>query len=186
MTVEWWTHLWLKEGYATWIEFLCVDHIFPEWQIWTQFLVNSSSPAKSLDAMDSSHPIEVEVAKVADVEEIFDNISYEKGASIIRMLFGWIGEEAFKKGMNAYLKKMEYGNARTEDLWSALGEASGKSVEQVMATWTKQQGFPLLTVTFDGPNKVTVKQKRFLSGGKAGNGGEDTTSWSVPFSITTK
>ncbi len=96
VTVEWWTHLWLKEGYATWIEFLCTDKLFPDWGVWTQFLVMSSSRAKSLDAMGSSHPIEVPVRKVADVEEIFDVISYEKGASVIRMLFGWIGENAFR------------------------------------------------------------------------------------------
>ena len=124
MTLKWWTHLWLKEGYATWIEFLCVDHLFPQWDIWTQFLTDTLNPAKSLDSLSSSHPIEVslnskidcsnlplgtsinflikvEVENPAQVDEIFDLISYNKGASVIRMLFDWIGEANFKKGMNA-------------------------------------------------------------------------------------
>jgi len=70
VTIEWWTHLWLKEGYATWIEFLCVDKLFPEWKSWTQFLVDYACPAKVLDSLQNSHPVEVEVGGPADIEEV--------------------------------------------------------------------------------------------------------------------
>ena len=188
VTIQWWTHLWLKEGYATWIEFLCVDHLFPEWDIWTQFLTDTCNPARSLDALQNSHPIEVEVTDPAQIDEIFDMISYNKGSSIIRMLFNWIGEENFRKGMNAYLVKHAYGCAATEYLWEALSAASGKNVDAVMSTWTKQKGYPLITL--DNVDKrdanvveLTLRQHCYLANGK---GKKETSLWSVPIAITTK
>ena len=86
VTMEWWTHLWLNEGFASWIEFLAVDHLFPEWDMWTQFVYTDFGRALSLDGLKSSHPIEVEVRDPKQISEIFDGISYSKGASVIRML----------------------------------------------------------------------------------------------------
>ena len=90
---NWWTHLWLKEGFATWIEYLCVDHCFPEFDIWTQFISYDLGRAFDLDALDNSHPIEIEVGNPSEVDEIFDTISYCKGASIIRMLHDFVGDD---------------------------------------------------------------------------------------------
>ena len=120
--MEWWTHLWLNEGFATWIEYLCVDHTHPEFDIWTNFLTLEYAQAMSLDGLANSHPIEVRhnincdghvmpicarslslslpppphqvpVSTPAEAEEMFDVISYRKGACIIRMLYDWIGAE---------------------------------------------------------------------------------------------
>ncbi|KAK5617578.1 hypothetical protein CRENBAI_003359 [Crenichthys baileyi] len=113
VTMEWWTHLWLNEGFASWIEYLCVDHCFPEYDIWTQFVSADYTRALDLDALDSSHPIEVNVGHPSEVDEIFDAISYSKGASVIRMLHNYIGDEDFRKGMNAYLLKFQHKNAST-------------------------------------------------------------------------
>lgn len=99
VTMEWWTHLWLNEGYASFVEFLCVDHLFPEYDIWTQFVTDMYTRALELDALQNSHPIEVEVGHPTEIDEIFDEISYNKGASLIRMLHNYLGEEAFREGM---------------------------------------------------------------------------------------
>lgn len=146
VTMEWWTHLWLNEGYASFVEFLCVAHLFPEYDIWTQFVTDTYIKALELDALKNSHPIEVPVGHPSEIDEIFDDISYNKGASVIRMLHSYIGDEDFRKGMSLYLNRHSYSNALTEDLWAALEEASSKPVGDVMSTWTKQQGFPVLKV----------------------------------------
>lgn len=93
VTMEWWNDLWLNEGYASFVEFLCVDHLFPEYDIWTQFVTENHCRALELDSLRNSHPIEVPVEDAADIDEIFDDISYCKGASIIRMLHKYIGDE---------------------------------------------------------------------------------------------
>ena len=112
-TLEWWTHLWLNEGFASFIEYMCVDHCFPEYDIWTQFMDADYTRALRLDALNNSHPIEVVVGHPAECDEIFDAISYSKGASVIRMLHQYMGDEMFRKGLNHYLTKFQYKNAKT-------------------------------------------------------------------------
>ena len=182
VTLEWWTDLWLKEGYATWISHLCANKMSPDFEAWTQFLTQELTFARELDALESSHPIEVEVGSPAEIDEIFDAISYSKGSSIIRFLFNWIGEDAFRSGMNAYLKKFCYGNARTRDLWESLGDSSGRPVEDVMSTWTRQTGFPIITVTSDGEGRMKLKQDRFKEDGSV----LSKELWSIPLEIATK
>ncbi|WAR11473.1 PSA-like protein [Mya arenaria] len=186
VTMEWWTHLWLNEGFASWIEYLCVDHCFPEFDIWTQFVNQDLGRALDLDALHTSHPIEVPVGSPDEVDEIFDVISYSKGASVIRMLHNYIGDEDFRKGMNSYLTKYAYKNTFTEDLWGSLREASGKPVDKVMTTWTKQMGFPVIKVTEsqDGNNRVLkLSQEKFNADGKTVAG--ESSEWLVPITIST-
>ena len=147
VTMEWWTHLWLNEGFASFMEYLCTDALFPEWNIWEQFVSADMFGAMNLDALDSSHPIEVAVGHPSEVDEIFDQISYSKGCAVIRMLHNWIGDAAFRSGMEAYLNKFAYNNALTEDLWEELGKASGKPVNDVMSGWTSRMGFPMVSVS---------------------------------------
>ncbi|CAB0004394.1 unnamed protein product, partial [Nesidiocoris tenuis] len=90
---EWWTHLWLNEGYASFVENLCVAELFPEYNIWTQFVSDVFIKALELDCLKNSHPIEVPVGHPSEIEEIFDDISYNKGASVIRMLHRYIGDD---------------------------------------------------------------------------------------------
>ena len=186
VTMEWWTHLWLNEGFASWIEYLCVDYCFPEFDSWTQFVKNDLGRALELDALNNSHPIEVPVGHPSEVDEIFDAISYSKGASVIRMLHDYIGDEDFKVGMNAYLNDFMYTNAFTEDLWDALGKASGKPVGDVMTTWTKQMGYPVIKVSEkqDGSNRVlSLSQEKFCADGKKQEGKQ--SEWMVPVSFCT-
>ncbi|CAH2301805.1 puromycin-sensitive aminopeptidase isoform X1 [Pelobates cultripes] len=186
VTMEWWTHLWLNEGFASWIEYLCVDHCFPEYDIWTQFVFADYTRAQELDALDNSHPIEVNVGHPSEVDEIFDAISYSKGASVIRMLHDYIGDEDFRKGMNQYLTKFQEKNASTEDLWESLEQASGKPIAAVMSTWTKQMGFPLIYVDSEqneDSRVLKLSQKKFCASGP--HLGEDCPQWMVPINICT-
>ncbi|XP_022253122.1 puromycin-sensitive aminopeptidase-like [Limulus polyphemus] len=185
VTMEWWTHLWLNEGFASFIEFLCVNHLFPEYEIWTQFVTDVYTRALELDALHNSHPIEVPVGHPSEIDEIFDDISYNKGASVIRMLHRFLGDEVFSKGMNTYLTRHMYKNAQTEDLWQALEDASQKPVAAIMSSWTKQKGFPVVSVSCrqDGKNKIlSLTQEKFCADGNAEG---DNLRWLVPINITT-
>lgn len=186
VTMEWWTHLWLNEGFASWIEYLCVDHCFPEYDIWTQFVSADYTRAQELDALDNSHPIEVSVGHPSEVDEIFDAISYSKGASVIRMLHDYIGDQNFRDGMHLYLTTFQHKNAATEDLWTCLEQASGKPIASVMNTWTKQMGFPLIhveSVQHNDERVLTLTQKKFCASGP--HTGTEQPQWMVPISIGT-
>ncbi|XP_054154240.1 puromycin-sensitive aminopeptidase-like [Oppia nitens] len=185
VTMDWWTHLWLKEGVANFIEYLCVDHLFPDYQIWTQFVSHNYIPALESDALHNSHPIEVPVGHPSEIDEIFDNISYYKGASIVHMLYKFIGDELFRKGMRLYLDRHQYKNTITEDLWTALQEASDRPVRDVMNTWTKQKGFPVITVSSrrNGNSLIlTLTQEKFCADGKLPPS-ESSVLWMIPISI---
>src|SRR3989338_2086054 len=116
VTMEWWTHLWLNEGFASYIEYLSVDKLFPKWDIWTQFSTNELGTALRLDSLLHTHPIEIPVHHPDEIGEIFDEVSYSKGASIIRMLADYIGEKNFRDGLRYYLKKHSYKNTETAHL----------------------------------------------------------------------
>jgi puromycin-sensitive aminopeptidase len=183
--MEWWTHLWLNEGYASFVEFLCVHYLFPEYDIWTQFVTDMHTRALELDCLKNSHAIEVPVGHPSEIDEIFDDISYNKGASVIRMLHHYIGDEDFRRGMNLYLTRHQYGNTQTEDLWSALEEASKKPVGQVMSTWIKQMGFPVVKVRSEQKSNqrtLTLTQQKFCADGLQS---EPDAFWMVPIDIST-
>ncbi|KAJ1893611.1 hypothetical protein LPJ81_005341, partial [Coemansia sp. IMI 209127] len=185
VTMEWWSELWLNEGFATWVGTLAVDYVFPEYHVWTQFLVDEFQRALALDALRSSHPIQVPVRRSSEISQIFDAISYSKGGSAIRMLSSYIGLEAFFKGIRAYLQKHKYANASTANLWSALSDASGADVTKFMALWTQTIGYPILTVTeAEDGSRIHVQQNRYLSNGKATDA-EDQTVWWVPLGVST-
>ena len=109
--MDWWNELWLNEGFATWVGWLAIDHLFPDFKVWNQFVTEAMQTAQNLDALPSSHPIEVPVRDALEVEQIFDAISYLKGSSVIRMLSAHLGVEVFLQGVSAYLKKHAYGQS---------------------------------------------------------------------------
>jgi puromycin-sensitive aminopeptidase len=161
VTMRWWTDLWLNEGFASWIEYLAVDHIFPEWNMWTQFIVDEQQQALKLDALEHTHPIEVPVNHPDEIRSIFDAISYSKGASVINMLHTYLGADVFRDGLRHYLNRHQYGNTDTVDLWQALEEISGKPVKQFMHAWTSQSGFPVLHTEIDDQH-VRLRQERLF------------------------
>jgi len=186
VTMEWWTHLWLNEGFASFIEYLAIDHIFPDWDIWTQFVGTEMADAFSLDSLSNTHPIEVEVGHPAEISEIFDKVSYAKGASVIRMLWKYMGDKDFKEGLRHYLKKHSFANARTEDLWKSLKEVSGKPVGKIMKNWTGKAGHPVVRVQATGDSLPAGKaglqltQSRFFSSPVSKKETKDNTVWNIP------
>ena len=165
VTMAWWDDLWLNESFASWMGNMAVDWLFPEWEMWTQFVNMDTNRALSLDGLKNSHPIEQEVKNPAEVSQLFDAISYSKGASVIRMLETFLGAETFRKGLNRYLLGHMYANARTQDLWSALEAESGQPVTAIMDSWVKQMGYPVLQVETDrseGRTRLSVTQERFV------------------------
>ncbi|MCJ1395840.1 hypothetical protein MMC18_008726 [Xylographa bjoerkii] len=184
VTMDWWSELWLNEGFATWVGWLAIDHLYPGWDTWAQFITESVQPAFQLDALRASHPIEVPVKDALEINQIFDAISYLKGSSVIRMLSGHLGVEVFLRGVSDYLKAHAYGNATTNDLWTALSKASGQDVNAFMDPWIRKIGFPVLTVA-EEPGQIGIRQTRFLSTGDV-KPAEDDTLWWIPLGLKTE
>lgn len=184
VTMKWWTHLWLNEGFASYIEYLAIDQLFPKWDIWTQFVFLEKGTALKLDGLKNTHAIEVPVFHPSEINEIFDKVSYSKGASVIRMLAEYLGEKDFRQGLRHYLKKHMYQNTNTQDLWLALEEVSGKPIRKIMANWTGKSGYPLIRAE-EGKSGLTLSQSRFFSSAISRKYTKDRTLWHVPYSIQT-
>ncbi|ETO13694.1 hypothetical protein RFI_23676 [Reticulomyxa filosa] len=164
VTMDWWSELWLNEGFARFMDISVVPSFFPHWPMWDLFVVYSFAMAFELDGMTTSHPIEVEVQTAEQADEVFDSISYAKGASVIRMLQGYLGDDVFRKGLTKYLNNFRYSNAKTIDLWDFLGKEMKAPVGTIMRNWTKEQGFPLVTGV-RSEDKLILTQVRHLSSG---------------------
>jgi len=190
VTMNWWNDLWLNEGFATFVGTLATDHLYPDWKVFTSFVVSDLQSALNLDGLRSSHPVQVEVNKATEVDQIFDLISYEKGATIIRMLNACLGEQKFMDGVRIYLKRHMYSNTVTRDLWKALSESSGIDVETLMGSWIKDVGYPVVSINDykEGNNDMTLSlsQKRFISSGDMTPEEEAKyATWWIPLGITT-
>ena len=167
--------LWLNEGFATWMAWYACDAFYPEWRVWQMYVADKLQRGLSLDALRSSHPIQVPLRGEDEIGQIFDDISYAKGACVLRMIAGALGEEVFLQGVRLYIHKHAYSNAATEDLWAALTETSGQNVGQMMHAWTRELGFPVLIVTEDAAtHTIHIKQTRFLATGDVELGEDDT------------
>ena len=187
VTMEWWDDLWLNESFASWMGTKAVDWLFPEWEMWTQFVNMDTNRALSLDGLKNSHPIEQEVKNPAEVSQLFDAISYSKGGSVIRMLENFLGPEVFQGGLYRYLKGHEYGNARTQDLWAALEEESGLPVTNIMDSWVKQTGYPVLQVQAarsEEEVQVSLSQERFVYDRLLGEEEPNPEVWRVPVTVS--
>jgi aminopeptidase N len=158
--------------------------LHPDWNVWPQFITEGMQTAFRLDALRGSHPIEVPVKDALDVDQIFDAISYLKGSSVIRMLAAHLGLQTFLDGVSNYLKAHAYGNATTDDLWSALSHASGQDVNALMDPWIRKIGYPVLTVA-EEPGQIGIRQSRYLSTGDV-KPEEDETVWWIPLGLRGK
>mgnify|MGYP000881511358 CR=1 FL=1 len=181
VTMEWWTHLWLNESFATYMAYVTVDAIYPDWNFWTKFVLEEQSFALQQDSLHATHPIEVPVNHPEEIAEIFDAISYAKGASVLRMLSNYIGEDHFRDGLSLYLKKHSYKNTSSVHLWEAFEKISGLPVRQIMKTLTTKSGFPVISAKLS-KNKLHLAQEVFkqLSNKKVGK-----ELWPVPLLIET-
>ena len=178
VTMRWWTDLWLNEGFASWMEYLAVNDIYPEWNLWTQFAVDDQQLALKIDSLEHTHPVEVTVGHPDEIRSIFDAISYQKGASMIHMLQDYLGATPFRDGLRHYLKKHSYKNTDTVDLWQALEDVTNKPVKEFMGTWTSQSGYPILSVSQENDHLV-IDQTKFVTN-PSSPARQDTTLWPVP------
>ena len=159
VTMSWWNGLWLNEAFATFMEMLAVDAWKPEWKRWESFSV-ARAAAFSVDGLVSTRPIEYPVHAPKDADAMFDILTYEKGASVLRMLEQHIGPVVFRDGVRQYLRAHAYGNADTKDLWTALGTVARQPVPELMNGWIFQPGFPLVTAEVHG-QELQLSQQRF-------------------------
>lgn len=182
VTMKWWNDLWLNESFATYMAPKFVDKFYPEWDLWDQFIGDDTDEAMELDSLNSSHSIDVKVENPSEIDEIFDAISYQKGASILRMLEKYVGEKNFRSGLRSYLEKFKYKNATGDDLWNEIGRASDiQGVLDMVTFWIKQVGFPLVTIAKQNSN-LFLKQERFLRLPRK----EKKIVWPIPISIGLK
>ncbi len=172
VTMKWWDDLWLNESFATFIAYKALEKFFPEWQVWEYYIYTETIEGLRADGLKNTHPIKVEIKNIAESQEIFDEISYNKGGSVLRMIENYLGEEVFRDGLRNYLKKFEYQNASAEDLWQSLEDVSQKNVKAIMNDFVTKTGFPLIKASKN--QNVLLEQERFLFLGNA----EDV--WKIP------
>ncbi len=174
VTMKWWNDLWLNESFATYMSSVIVDRVYPKWEVWSDFLTTETNGAMIGDSLRNTHPIEVEVGKPDEINQIFDEISYGKGASVLRMVASYIGEKSFREGVNAYLRKFSYSNATSSDLWKSLEISSNEPVAKIMEKWLGTPGFPVVIAAQNGRG-LELSQERFLLNGK-----EKEATWPIP------
>src|SRR5213594_1495514 len=169
VTMAWWDNLWLNEGFASWMGTKCTAHFNPQWEVWlrrnlprdpTRRIGIAKEQAMEGDARSTTHAIQQRIATEAEANSAFDDITYKKGQSFLRMLESFLGEDVFRDGIRRYIAAHEYSNTTTADLWNALSEASKKPVGEIAAAWTEQPGFPVVMMKRDG-EKVSLSQERF-------------------------
>ncbi|XP_054905043.1 leucyl-cystinyl aminopeptidase isoform X2 [Poeciliopsis prolifica] len=182
VTMSWWNDLWLNEGFATYMEYMSLQEILPSFDTGNLFLTVRFR-ALDKDALNSSHPVSTEVNTPEQIEEMFDSVSYEKGASILLMLNASLPkEQQFKKGIIQYLKSFSGLNTETVDLWNSLTQVSTprQNISEMMNSWTSQKGFPLVTVSRKG-DTVTFSQEPFLL--TSDNSTKATRQWNIPITF---
>jgi tricorn protease interacting factor F2/3 len=183
VTMKWWNDLWLNESFATFLENKMTDKLYPDWRIFDDFLLFDAGGALAGDSLRNTHPIDVKVASPEEVSGIFDEISYGKGASILRMIEAYLGEEPFRRGVGRYLEHFKYSNAEGNDLWRSIQEASGQPVERIMSAWIKSEGYPVVDVGL-GDGRLELNQSRFFLLAADGGGKEDNRPWPIPLTAS--
>ena len=183
VTMDWWNGIWLKEAFATFMQVATTDAFRPEWKRWDEFSIERGA-AFDVDALSTTRPVEYEVVSPADAEGMYDVLTYEKGAAVVRMLEQFLGPDRFAAGVQHYLERHSYANTTTTDLWDALETSSGEPVRSVMDGWIFTRGYPIVSVEphHDG---LRIAQHRFVygSGDSAGAEAPDAAIWSVPVMV---
>ena len=179
VTMKWWNGIWLNEAFATFMELKVTDAFRPEWERWVAFGL-ARTTAFDTDALESTRPIEYDVVSPEDAEGMFDVLTYEKGAAVVRMLEQYLGEERFRAGIRKYMADHRYGNTETTDLWDAIEAATGEPVRRIMDSWIFQGGHPIVTVeALDDGRRLRISQERFSHLPDA----DTTARWSVPLQV---
>ena len=164
VTMKWWNDLWLNESFATLMEYICIDALQPEWEIWLDQATHEVLQALRRDSLEGVQAIQSDVHHPDEISTLFDpSIVYAKGGRLLRMLQTYIGHEAFQAGLKLYFKQYGYQNTEANDLWACLSQSSGQDIGLFMNTWISQSGYPVLQVSQEG-NQMTVRQEQFFIG----------------------
>lgn len=183
-TMAWWSDLWLNESFATYMATWSVNKLFPEWAADTQFVFDEGSRAFQLDALRSSHPIEMVLRDVREVDGIFDAISYSKGAMVLRMTAKFVGEAGLQKGLMRYLSRYAFAAATSAQLWESLSGPATPNLKSVLQSWTQVQGYPYLQASYNpSTQQLTLTQNRFLAANDV-TPEENTALWQIPMYYT--
>jgi aminopeptidase N len=182
VTMAWWNDLWLNEGFASWMASRTTMHFHPDWGADVDRVADRET-AMALDAFKSTHPIVQDVRTVEQANQAFDDITYEKGQSVISMLEGFAGGDVWQRGIQAYMKRHAYQNTRTSDLWAAVEGAGAKGLTAIARDFTDQPGIPLIRVgpvqCTGGNSTVTLTQTQFSNDQKDAVAAQPR-SWKVP------
>lgn len=176
VTMKWWDDLWLNESFATLMEYVALDGLYPEWNAWLEMSNFRNVLALRRDAIDGVQAVRTEVNHPDEISTLFDSaIVYAKGARLLRMLQHYVGDAAFRQGLGQYFKRHAYQNTEADDLWQAIEEASGKNISSLMNVWLSQPGYPVVSVRLDH-GQITLTQKRFFIGPH----GTSDRLWPIP------
>ncbi len=177
VTMKWWDDLWLNESFANMMEYVSVDAIHPEWKIWELFQTSEAPMALQRDATDGVQPVHVEVNNPAEIDSIFDPaIVYAKGSRMLVMVRALLGDNALRAGLKNYFAAHKYNNAAGNDLWQALGDASGLNIGEIMKSWLEQPGYPVVSATVNDQGQLVLSQKQFF----IGDGKDKGRTWQIP------
>ncbi|XP_032306948.1 glutamyl aminopeptidase [Drosophila ananassae] len=190
VTMNWWNDLWLNEGFASFIEYLGVDAVFPEWKMRDQFIVSTLHSVLTLDGTLGSHPIIQTVENPDQITEIFDTITYSKGSSLVRMLEDFLGQTTFRQAVTNYLNEYKYATAETGNFFAEIDKLDlDYNVTDIMLTWTVQMGLPVVTIEKVSDTEYKLTQNRFLSNpndyDEEHEPSEFNYRWSIPITYTT-
>jgi aminopeptidase N len=183
VTMEWWNDLWLNESFANLMEYRAVDELYPDWDIWRDFVQRELSSALNRDALPTVQALQTDVDHPDQLAALFDpSIVYAKGGSLLNMLRLYIGEDSFRKGLAAYFNEFKYANTKADDLWRHFKRASGTDVGRLMNNWLRKPGFPVIDVKLAADRSfIEVKQKRLEV---SGHPSESTALWQVPLGLS--
>ena len=181
VTMKWWDDLWLNESFASLMEHLALDFLHPDWKQWEAYTASDVINTSNRDIYKDIQPVGVKVTDPNLIDTLFDpGIVYAKGGRLLKMLKEYLGDDAFRSGLEDYFKKHAYGNTSRNDLWQALSRASGKEIEPLMTPWIEKPGMPIVTID-QVKKQVKLTQKRFILDQK-----EDPTIWPIPLLASQK
>ncbi len=182
VTMKWWDDLWLNEAFASWMSYHAVDALSPDYRVWDE-VQGGFDRALETDGLAGTHPIYNPVETPSAISENFDDITYQKGGAVLRMVHDFLGDDAFRAGLRTYMREFAEGNAAGADLWNHLQRAADQPVGRMMESWVMQPGHPLISVTLEGAGAQThlrVEQRRFFS---AAHAAPSDQLWQVPLAI---
>ena len=156
----------LGQGFATWVSLHAMNKFYPEWHVWDEFIANDMARGFGLDGLRSSHPIELQI-KPGEEGEALDDISYQKGSAVLRMISAFMGEDVFLAGVASYINKFAYSSTYTKDLWESLTEHADTDINKLMNPWVVQTGYPVVIVEEEPSSngkgiKIKLTQHRYL------------------------